>query len=204
MIADIFPKVVSKLIPDVISMRDDSYVYLTFDDGPSRDVSSNLIEMLSQYDAKVSFFFSGQNVEHYPDLVELAANEGHTICSHGYLHNSLLFSSHRTIHTDLERANQVISDAVAQDYPIRYFRPPYGRFGLSALSAVRQLRMKIALWSYAPPDFRNLTPEQIARRTVKNVKPGDIVLLHERKPTLEAMEQMIEGLSERGLELRGL
>ncbi len=204
MIADILPKIASVLFYDVISSREDSYVYLTFDDGPVSEATPNLLKLLDKHDAKVSFFFSGQNAANNPDLVRLCADSGHTICSHGFFHKSLMFASHGDILDDLQRANQAICDAIGQNREIRYFRPPYGRFGLSLISAVRQLNMKTVLWSYAPPDFRNLTSERIADRTVKNVKAGDIVLLHEREQTVNAMDQIISGLSNRGMELRGL
>ena len=45
-------------------------VFLTFDDGPTPEVSDWVLAQLKKYNAKATFFCIGRNVEHYPDIYQ--------------------------------------------------------------------------------------------------------------------------------------
>ena len=40
--------------------------YITFDDGPSRDITPQILDILNQYNVKATFFLLGKNVKLYP------------------------------------------------------------------------------------------------------------------------------------------
>ncbi len=215
MFTDIFPKIATHLFPDIICTGSDDAVYLTFDDGPDPVVTPKLIDELAELDAKVTFFLSGVNVEKHPQLVKRIAEAGHTIGSHSYLHKPLTFATVRRVRDDLSKADELIVSSMGLDSRLhgndkqeklycKLFRPPHGRIGWGMMRAVRQLGMTVVLWSYSPPDYRQLSAEQIANRVIQHVKPGDIVLLHERETTLKAIAPMILGLKDKGFVLRGL
>lgn len=60
-------------------------IYLTFDDGPSQDITPNVLDILAEKNVKATFF-----VIHYSDsnssLVKREAKDGHTVALHGYTH----------------------------------------------------------------------------------------------------------------------
>ena len=60
-------------------------IYLTFDDGPSADITPHILDILAEKNVKATFFvihFSDNNAE----LVKREAESGHTVALHGYSH----------------------------------------------------------------------------------------------------------------------
>ncbi|PHK28891.1 polysaccharide deacetylase, partial [Nostoc linckia z16] len=64
----------------------DKVVYLTFDDGPTPEVTQWVLEALEKHQAKATFFCIGNNIAQHPDLFEKAVNAGHAIGNHTYNH----------------------------------------------------------------------------------------------------------------------
>ncbi|MDP8229293.1 MAG: polysaccharide deacetylase family protein, partial [Candidatus Electryoneaceae bacterium] len=138
-----------------------------------------------------------------PNLVNYIADKGHTVASHGYHHRSLMFASRRNVLEDMIRANEIIKYDKNGITPV-LFRPPYGRIGIGVWQAARQLGMKIVLWSLSPADYRIQPTDSIVQHVIDRVRPGDIILLHERRRTIEAIKPMIDGLRDKGLEPKAL
>ena len=61
-------------------------VYLTFDDGPSKNITPQILDLLKQKNIKATFFLLGNRVELYPEIVKREQEEGHYIANHGYSH----------------------------------------------------------------------------------------------------------------------
>ena len=61
-------------------------LYLTFDDGPTPEVTNWTLDILKQYDAKATFFCIGANVEKHPDIFKSIIKDGHTIGNHTQNH----------------------------------------------------------------------------------------------------------------------
>ena len=51
--------------------NDNNTIYLTFDDGPTPNVTNEVLELLSKYNAKATFFCLGKNVQSEPKLYDL-------------------------------------------------------------------------------------------------------------------------------------
>ena len=62
-------------------------VYLTFDDGPTRDNTFDILEILEEYDAKATFFVLGSRMSEYGDRMKAIYNGGHEIGCHSFSHN---------------------------------------------------------------------------------------------------------------------
>src|SRR5699024_10532945 len=65
------------------------YVALTFDDGPSEDVTPRVLSILNEYDAKATFFMLGSQVDYFPDIAKQVADAGHEIGNHTWEHQDL-------------------------------------------------------------------------------------------------------------------
>lgn len=50
------------------------YVALTFDDGPHKDFTKNLLDTLETKNVKATFYVLGQNVERYPEIMKRIAD----------------------------------------------------------------------------------------------------------------------------------
>lgn len=158
----------------------DKVVYLTFDDGPTPEVTPWVLEALEKHQAKATFFCIGNNIAQHPDLFEKTVNAGHAIGNHTYNH----LNGWKTNTDDyLENA------AMAEEMILRYcsnfrsnmlFRPPYGRIGRKQLSSLKQRGYRIIMWDVLSADFdTTITPEQCLDNVIKNVETGSIIIFHD-------------------------
>lgn len=104
-------------------------VFLTFDDGPSKDVTPLILDLLKQENIKATFFVLGNRVEQNPEIVNRMFEEGHYIANHGYSHKySSIYTNTQTILDEYNKTEQCIKIALNNpDYNSRVFRFP-GRF----------------------------------------------------------------------------
>ncbi len=107
--------------------------YLTFDDGPSAEVTGKVLDILKQYGIKATFFVVGQNVEAHPDLIKRMEAEGHSIGNHSYSHNyDYLYSDDYAFDSELNACKNAINTVLGKDYANKIFRFPGGVFGQPA------------------------------------------------------------------------
>src|SRR5579864_515922 len=153
-------------------------VAITFDDGPHREGTPAILELLRGAGARATFFLVGEQVDRYPELAAEIAAAGHEIGLHGYRHFLLLRRTVGDVASDLDRALDTIVRAAGQT-PSCY-RPPYGVFSSGALELVWRRGWQPVLWSKWGRDWtRRATPSSIARNAVRGLAAGDIVLLHD-------------------------
>ena len=195
------PKFIRKMLPDLIwQIEDEQGVYLTFDDGPTPEVTEWILEVLRRYNAKATFFVLGKNVERYPDLYEKILAEGHSVGNHTYSHQKGYLMS-------LER---YLEDIDLASYSVRsnLFRPPYARVTPSQLRAVAQ-RYKIVMWSIISRDYnRNISGERCLQGVLPHIKAGAIILFHDSEkafPNMSyALPKTLERITELGLKCKAI
>jgi peptidoglycan/xylan/chitin deacetylase (PgdA/CDA1 family) len=180
-------------------------VALTFDDGPSSEVTPRVLDILRQRQAKATFFLVGQQVERNPELARRVSDEGHAIGNHTYSHPPLFcFLSPARLRAEIERAQ----DAILRVTGVRprHFRSPVGLRHPILKLALERAALELVLWRLRTYDTRAVTSETLRRRILERVRPGAIVLLHDRSgpgasAMLSALPDVIDGLRARGYEL---
>src|SRR5215218_3602375 len=152
-------------------------VRLTFDDGPVRANTPRVLNVLSNYRVKATFFVIGQQARLHPRLVKREYREGHSVQNHTYTHPDLTTLGPVGIRRELRATNRAIK-AAGVPRPYR-FRPPYGVTNAKVRSVGASLGLIQTLWSVDPRDWAGPSATVICRRVVTNVSPGSIVLLHD-------------------------
>lgn len=83
----------TKLYPDLYAensnqgfKEDNGTIYLTFDDGPSKN-TMDILNILDKYDIKATFFFNGGTDEASVERMKAVADAGHTIGLHSISHD---------------------------------------------------------------------------------------------------------------------
>jgi peptidoglycan-N-acetylglucosamine deacetylase len=153
-------------------------VAITFDDGPHPEGTPAVLDILAQADIRAAFFLVGEQVRRRPALAAEIAQRGHTVALHGYRHRPQPALPPRVVRDDVARGAQAIEDATGAR-PV-WHRPPYGLYSAAGLEEVRARGLKPLLWSRWGKDWRRLTtPQRIATRASANLKPGDVILLHD-------------------------
>lgn len=151
--------------------------YLTIDDGPEPAALSQLLALLARHEARVTFFWLAQKLDAHQQslpLVHLYA-QGHRVELHGYAHRSPWRLTRRSWLSDVEKGLRILSERL----PVRprYYRPPYGRYR----PLPRAWGLKTVLWDLMPPDYR--IRRGWAFPAARALRPGDVVVLHERLDT---------------------
>jgi peptidoglycan-N-acetylglucosamine deacetylase len=182
-------------------------VALTFDDGPHPEGTPAVLDLLARAGAYGWFFLIGEQVQRRPSLAAEIAAAGHTIAVHGYRHVLQLRISPRAVRDDLTRGTAVIAEATGVEPA--YHRPPYGVYSPAGLAAARESGFKPLLWSRWGKDWRKFTtPSRIASRATRDVRPRDVILLHDadfyssrgsHRRTVEALELILRELKTREL-----
>ncbi|BDX37665.1 polysaccharide deacetylase [Tenuifilaceae bacterium CYCD] len=170
-------------------------VFLTFDDGPTRDITPWVLEQLKKYNAKATFFCLAKNVEMNPDIYSQILADGHAVGNHSYSHI-------RGFRTD---TSQYIQDIIYANSFIKsnLFRPPYGRIKPRQLFLLRH-RYKIILWDVLSMDYsRRVSPKKVVNYVLHNVHPGAIIVFHDsvkaQRNLKYALPRVLEGIAAKGL-----
>ena len=61
-------------------------IYLTFDDGPTPEITNYVLDLLAKYNAKATFFCIGNNLKSNRELAQQILNNGHKIGNHTMNH----------------------------------------------------------------------------------------------------------------------
>ena len=178
-------------------------VALTFDDGPHPDTTPRILDLLRAHDAKATFFVVGEAVARHPCLVRRIADEGHTLGIHGLRHRTMVLQNGPSILADLRETARRIALAAPGAPPTRLFRPPYGFKTLTLSRAATRSGLQLVAWSLDPRDYDGVSSAaDIEAHLGARLRPGDIVLLHERPGTmhtLDALPGILAHIAARGL-----
>lgn len=151
---------------------------MTFDDGPHVEGTSAVLDVLRRRRARATFFVVGEQVRRYPEVARRIAAEGHEIALHGDRHTLLLRRRTHDAARDWDRALETVAGVVGAEPAL--YRPPYGAFSSGALAELRRRGWRAQLWSRWGRDWtRRATPASIARLATHDLRPGDVVLLHD-------------------------
>jgi peptidoglycan-N-acetylglucosamine deacetylase len=184
-------------------------IALTFDDGPASVFTEQILDSLRARKVKATFFVCGKNVERYPNIVCRIRAEGHALGNHTYSHSFLYFRSRRFMADEIDRTQEVLQKVTGERPSV--FRPPYGARWLGLVSVLRRRGLRLVNWSDTGYDWKCGTDEdEIVRQTLKKLKPGSIILLHDgletrsarpidQSRTVRALPAIIDAASEAGL-----
>ncbi|KEO80220.1 MULTISPECIES: polysaccharide deacetylase family protein [Paenibacillus] len=177
-------------------------IALTFDDGPDGSNTPAILDLLKEYDAKATFFVVGSRVEKLPHLVKREREEGHEVGNHTFLHSSFQYISRNKALSELDQAQASIVQATGAGTHL--FRPPGGSYTDSLVKLSKEKGLKIILWSWHQDtlDWRKPGVHRIANKVLRNVRNGDIVLMHDyvykSTQTVEALKIILPELKKRG------
>lgn len=163
---------------------------LTFDDGPHPLYTPRLVEALKRLHVPATFFVIGKQVDRFPYLVQLEAQNGFEIGNHSYSHVTLTrLDSHELI-TELAACDLAVKNAGGPEP--RYLRPPGGDVDWATVRAADACGLRVALWSDDPGDYAMKNSKSIAEGVIRHIRNGSIILLHDgNMATVEALPQIV-------------
>lgn len=181
-------------------------VYLTFDDGPSRN-TDKILDILNEYGVKATFFVVGKDgfEEQYQRIVA----EGHTLGMHSYSHKyQEIYQSLDSYVKDLNQIQSYLYEMTGENSTIVRF--PGGSSNSVShvdmhelISYLNQHGLTYYDWNVSSADAGKgyIDAGQIVNNVMNNVMKYDsaVILMHDsadRNSTVEALPTIIEKILE--------
>ena len=203
------PRWAARFYPDLLWRMParERIAYFTFDDGPTPGLTDRLLDVLARFDAPASFFVVGRHARRDPGLVHALAAAGHTVGNHTFSHPDAWTTAEARLVEELERTTGLLEDLLGR--PVRWMRPPYGRFTRAMRRWCQLRRQRCTMWDVGPGDYLpGATAGAIERRILRAVRPGSIIVLHDNPRAgaiaPEALAAVLAHLRDLGWSFRAL
>ena len=184
--------------PAVLTKRGWNLCALTFDDGPHRTVTRQILETLNKEKIPATYFPIGRVAAQHGDIIRDFIASGHEIGNHSQTHADLRALPPEAQRFEIAEANRILRSLGAN--PV-LFRPPYGRYTLDLLAITREERMSPVLWNVDTRDWQVRDPDKIVQHVKTDAGTGSVILLHSTYPsTANALPRIISTLRAKGCE----
>ena len=176
-------------------------VALTFDDGPSPQITPGMLDTLARYGATATFFVVGSYVNAHPELVRRAIALGNSVQLHTMSHADLTKLSSAQIAGEVDPEIQLLTDVTG--HRPTCLRPPYGAWNGNVVNEVSARGVETVIWNVNPGDTEaGSNSSSIASRALAGARPGAVLAMHDsatKGATLGALPMILDGLRARGL-----
>ncbi len=220
-----YPVFLKWLYPKRISRINDTHsIYLTFDDGPIPEVTPWVLDELSKFDAKATFFCIGDNVKKHPKIYRRILEEGHEVGNHTFNHlNGWGTSTSKYLENTLkaeeimrktgkeqisQKANEVTNSARLHGNS-KLFRPPYGKIKNSQARALKSNGYNLVMWDVLSGDYdEKISAEECFQNIIKHARGGSTIVLHDSRKAYknlrETLPRVLEYYQEKGFKFRSI
>ncbi len=177
-------------------------IALTFDDGPSKRYTDEVLALLAAEQVTATFFVTGKEVSQNIAQARQLVAAGHQLGNHSYSHPRMVLLLPATIAAEIEQTDAAIRAAGFSGDIL--FRPPYGKKLLVLPWYLQQQNRLSIMWDLEPESEPELATDAqaMASYVINNASPGSIVLLHvmyqSRQTSREALPLIIQGLKQQG------
>ena len=181
----LFPKAIFSL--PVLGKK---MIYLTFDDGPTPEITPWVFEILEKHQIKATFFLLGNEIVKNPEFLPLYNIKGHQIGNHGFEHfDGWKTDKSQYLENILKNKKQIASNL---------FRPPYGRITPAIYKTIKN-QFKIIFWNKMIGDYnQKIISESEINHFLKKLKNGDIIVLHDNKKSFHNLKNILPMIIEYG------
>jgi peptidoglycan/xylan/chitin deacetylase (PgdA/CDA1 family) len=166
-------------------------LYLTFDDGPQKEWTPKVLQVLAKHQAKATFFVLGREAAAHPDLVALTRAAGHRIGNHTWDHKML---------TKIPAAK--MRQEILTGVRSKCFRPPFRETNAQVAAVAASYHQRQVLWDVDTLDWSKPGTAKIERTILQGARPGAIILMHDgggnRSETVAALDSALTKLTRQG------
>ncbi|WP_076997141.1 polysaccharide deacetylase family protein [Variovorax sp. KK3] len=153
-------------------------VAITIDDGPDPEVTPQVLDLLDAHGQRATFFCIAERVQAHPALAREIVARGHSIQNHTARHrHNFSFLGPRGFHAEIERAQQMLQ-AVTGERPV-CFRAPAGLRNPFLAPVLHRMGLVLVSWTRRGFDTRERDAATVLARLTRELKAGDILLLHD-------------------------
>ena len=175
-------------------------IAISFDDGPAKEYTPEILQVLKQHGVPAVFFCIGKNIGGNEELLQQIKNEGHIIGNHSHSHHFWfdLFSARKMLN-DVQLMSETAENITGQRPAL--FRPPYGVTTPNMRKVMQRGGFTAIGWNIRSLDTAVKEEEKLLQRITSQLEAGAIVLLHDTsKTTLAVLPRFIETARSKGYE----
>ena len=188
---------------------DKKEIFLTFDDGPTPEITEFVLSELKKYSAKATFFCIGKNIENHPDIFKKIISNGHSIGNHTQNHLNGWKSENTTYFKNVLEVEKTLQLCNFETLKLSLFRPPYGKVKKAQAKEILKRGYKIIMWDVLSADFDTLiSKEECLNNVLKNTKKGSIIVFHDSIKAAERMKYalpiVLKTFSEKGFVFKAI
>lgn len=208
------PKLIKGMFPKYIwnmPLNIDKTIYLTFDDGPTPEITDWTLKTLKQYNAKATFFCIGNNVEKYPEIFNSILKDGHAVGNHTHNHIKGWKTKTKDYLKNIEKAQKVFALHVeSNEHQVsRLFRPPYGQITPKQGKNILKKGYQVVMWEIISIDWdKNIAPETCFKNVINTAKNGSVIVFHDSvkasKNMMYALPKVLEYYSKKGYAFKAI
>ena len=191
------PRFVQLLLSNIIWSFDKNKkeIFLTFDDGPTPNVTYWVLDELAKYNAKATFFCIGKNIEKHPKTFLKTIKNGHSIGNHTHNHLNGLETDNVSYFKNIlkcEKTIQQFNDLTIQQ---KLFRPPYGKIKPNQIKFLKSKNYNIVLWDVLSADFdANITQDTCLQNVLKNSENVSIIVFHDSVKAFNKLKYVLPNI----------
>ncbi len=194
----VIPDTALDVMPATLKEEGWNLCALTFDDGPHRVVTRQILNVLNREKIPATYFPVASVAESQGDVIRDFIAAGHEIGNHSLTHADLRAMDADTQRHEIAEANRILRGFGAD--PV-LFRPPYGRYTPDLLAIAREEKMSPVLWTVDTRDWQVRDPDRIVQHVKTEAGTGSVLLLHSTYPsTLNALPRVIAAMRAKGCE----
>ncbi|WP_323789248.1 polysaccharide deacetylase family protein [Psychroserpens sp.] len=203
------PLVAKKLFPNYVwdIPTNSKELYLTFDDGPTPEITNWTLDTLKHYNAKATFFCIGANIEKHPDIFNNIIRHGHAIGNHTQHHvKGWKTKTKAYINEVLEAEKQIELHQSTRTY---LFRPPYGQIQPKQGKKLMELDYKVIMWDVLSFDWqKDISEADCFNNVISKSKNGSIIVFHDSvkasKNMMYTLPKVLDYFSKAGFKFKAL
>ncbi|WP_397364710.1 polysaccharide deacetylase family protein [Olleya sp. R77988] len=207
------PKLIQCLFPKYLWKKAfvSKTIYLTFDNGPTPEITQWTLDQLKLYNAKATFFCIGDNIKKYPDIFKSVLDEGHSVGNHTYNHlKGWETNTEKYIKNTGESQNLIeLKSQNLKGENQKLFRPPFGKIKRSQAKQLLKQGYKIVMWSVLSYDWeQQISKEKCLQNVIKTTTSGSIVVFHDSikasRNMQYALPKVLDYFSKKGYTFKAL
>ncbi|MEG0371294.1 MAG: polysaccharide deacetylase family protein, partial [Clostridium sp.] len=210
----ILPPITSLANKNIDNKQEEKIIYLTFDDGPSKKVTEDCLDILKKNNIKSTFFVVGEQFKGNEDILIRIKNEGHSLGLHSYTHNFSKLYNGNVVNQDffinemLKCQSDLKEITGVHSNILRFPGGSHKRLNSELLNKLRNHNLKVYDWTHSSEDAINLNtpPNLLFKKSLKKIpsskkSPGVILLMHcnaSNKNSILALPLIIEHYKKEG------
>jgi peptidoglycan/xylan/chitin deacetylase (PgdA/CDA1 family) len=185
-------------------------LYLTFDDGPTPEITNWVLNELAKHEAKATFFCIGKNIASYPKIYQKIIANNHAVGNHTFNHLNGFKTETKTYLENIAEFNILINEhPELTQKNSKLFRPPYGKINFSQAKQIRKKGYKIIMWDVLSADFdTTISAEKCLENVIRNTSNGSIIVFHDSIKAKEKLQyilpQILEYYTKKGYKFKAI